>query len=406
MKRAASNLLLRIPLLVVSALSLFSGPARAENPRVTGATDFWFLYEQETTFFARTYAVQGYNSDPMLWLYDANGTLLAANDDYYGLQSRLELVIPAGWYRLRAGVCCGNPDAWYQWVQYDLSTNGIAVEPTTTTVETTTTSTTTTTEPETTTTSTTTTTEPPTTTSSVSSTTVVDTTSVSTTTVQETVPQTVVVTTTTQETVPQTTTTQETVAQTTTTVESTATNPPVEVETSTTLNSVESLPSNQNINVTTTSETVVQKSTTTTPATTTTESLPPLRPVATTTTTTELAPTTTTTTTIPPSVPLSEELNTIASPETTQEEAVAIFASLEVSQLTEQEVAVLVQTLNTASDEVKEAFEQEINVYGGQFDDYVPTGSTVPVGTRRVIVAATGVLFAMPTTSATTTRRK
>ncbi|NDF97294.1 MAG: SDR family oxidoreductase, partial [Proteobacteria bacterium] len=56
---------------------------------------------------------------------------LAQNDDHYGLQSRLEVQVEPGWYRLRAGVCCGNPDAWWSGVQYDLEANVEAVVPTT-----------------------------------------------------------------------------------------------------------------------------------------------------------------------------------------------------------------------------------------------------------------------------------
>lgn len=56
--------------------------------------------------------------DSMLWLYDSNGTLLAANDDSftehtggYSLASTIRISLPAGDYRVRAGVCCGDPTA-------------------------------------------------------------------------------------------------------------------------------------------------------------------------------------------------------------------------------------------------------------------------------------------------------
>ena len=402
MKRRASRLLLRLPLLVVSALSFFSGPVKADTTEVTGATDYWFQYEAETVFFARTYAIAGVGSDPMLWLYNSDGQNLAQNDDHYGLQSRLELTVPAGWYRLRAGVCCGNPDAWWQGVRYTLEVSGTLSVPSTTTTSTTTT----TTEPETTTTTSTTTTSTTTTSTTVPETTTSTSTTVQETTSTSTVPETTTASTTT--TVPETsttsTTTSTTIADVVTTTEVLPTTTTTSVDEVLVISpTITTLPSNQNINTTSTSQIVSTTSTTFQP-TTTSEFLPPLKPVATTTTVVEPVPTTSTT--IPPAVPMSEELNAIASEETTKEEAEAIFATLEVSELSEQEIAVLVNTLNTASDEVKEAFEQEINIYSGQFDDYVPTGSAVSVGTRRVIVAATGVLFAMPTASATTTRRK
>ena len=56
--------------------------------------------------------------DSMLWLYDSNGVLLAANDDSftdhtggYSLASTIRISVPAGEYRVRAGVCCGDPTA-------------------------------------------------------------------------------------------------------------------------------------------------------------------------------------------------------------------------------------------------------------------------------------------------------
>lgn len=56
--------------------------------------------------------------DSMLWLYDGEGTLLAANDDSftdhtggYSLASTIRILLPAGEYRVRAGVCCGDPAA-------------------------------------------------------------------------------------------------------------------------------------------------------------------------------------------------------------------------------------------------------------------------------------------------------
>ncbi len=43
--------------------------------------------------------------------------------------------------------------------------------------------------------------------------------------------------------------------------------------------------------------------------------------------------------------------------------------------------------MSDAPDEVKEQFEEQINIYGGQFDSYVPIGSVIPVGQRRTVVA-------------------
>jgi hypothetical protein len=58
-----------------------------------------------------------------------------------------------------------------------------------------------------------------------------------------------------------------------------------------------------------------------------------------------------------------------------------------VDELSEQQLEALSETLSVAPPEVKEAFENNINVYSGKFDSYVPTGSKIPVGERRVLVA-------------------
>jgi hypothetical protein len=38
---------------------------------------------------------------------------------------------------------------------------------------------------------------------------------------------------------------------------------------------------------------------------------------------------------------------------------------------------------------VREAFEEEVDVFKAGFDDYVPLGSNIPVGTRRTLIAIT-----------------
>lgn len=82
---------------------------------VTAATDFWFSVAEQTDFTVSTQEIPGIGSDPHLWLYNDQGAQLAANDDYFGLQSYIAISIPPGAYRVRAGICCGNPDAWPTW---------------------------------------------------------------------------------------------------------------------------------------------------------------------------------------------------------------------------------------------------------------------------------------------------
>lgn len=58
---------------------------------------------------------------------------------------------------------------------------------------------------------------------------------------------------------------------------------------------------------------------------------------------------------------------------------------------------------SNASDEEKRAFEQQVDLFSGAYDNYVPLGSKITVAQRRVVVAATAVLFILPTPS---TRRR
>ena len=111
----------------------------------TGANDFYFELEAGTTFTIQATAQQ-YGIDSMFWLYDSNNQVLAANDDFYGLDSYISYnVQEAGTYRLRTGVCCGDPNRWYG-NSYTVETNSLPTGvPSTTTTSTTTTTTSTTT---------------------------------------------------------------------------------------------------------------------------------------------------------------------------------------------------------------------------------------------------------------------
>jgi hypothetical protein len=74
------------------------------------------------------------------------------------------------------------------------------------------------------------------------------------------------------------------------------------------------------------------------------------------------------------------------------DQATEIFDAVDTEQLTESEAAAIVDAVQDAPDEVREAFEEEINVFEGAFDSYVPTGSEISVSERRVVVAASAVL--------------
>lgn len=77
-------------------------------------------------------------------------------------------------------------------------------------------------------------------------------------------------------------------------------------------------------------------------------------------------------------------------------QAEAVFEALSVSELSNTQIEALVEAVQEAPTEVREAFEDTINVFGEGFDDYVPLGSNVPVGTRRTLVAIGAVLTMLP----------
>lgn len=82
--------------------------------------------------------------------------------------------------------------------------------------------------------------------------------------------------------------------------------------------------------------------------------------------------------------------------ELSDDQVAELINSIVPEALSDEQAAALSEALSSAPDSVKEEFEQQINVFGGQFDTYVPTGSKVSVGARRVIVAAAAASFATP----------
>jgi len=80
----------------------------------------------------------------------------------------------------------------------------------------------------------------------------------------------------------------------------------------------------------------------------------------------------------------------------TADQATEIFATVDTGELTGEQAQAIVDAVQDAPTEVKEAFEEEINVFEGGFDNYIPTDSVVSVGVRRVVVAATTVSFVLP----------
>ena len=93
----------------------------------------------------------------------------------------------------------------------------------------------------------------------------------------------------------------------------------------------------------------------------------------------------------------------VASPEVltaiTGEQAQQLFQQIEPAQLSEDMAAVIADTLNNPDvpDEVKQAFENTLNIFGNNgFSKYIPLGSVVNVAVRRTIIAGTTILVALP----------
>jgi len=331
---------------------MLSSSVSAENPIITRPTDIWFEYTEPTQFVAQTYQSEGYPSDPQLWLYTDTGELIVSNDDYNGLQSYLSVELQPGRYRLRAGTCCWQPDVWRDgttWnVQYELGYGQGAVATTLVSLPTTTLPQATTTDPPRT---TTTSTFPPTTTTEQTTTT----TEVSTTT---------------------TTTTLVPVVSSTSVAPSTT-----ELQTTTST----SAPS-----------TTTTSSSTSMPPTTTLPIPEPTLPV----------PIPTSTSTIPPNITEEQAAEIALNPEVlatiTADEATEVFEALVIEDLTDEQLEELVASVQEAPTEVREAFEDTVDIFSGELDTYVPLGSTVPVSTRRTLVTLAAVTMA----AAATTRMK
>jgi len=71
------------------------------------------------------------------------------------------------------------------------------------------------------------------------------------------------------------------------------------------------------------------------------------------------------------------------------QEAEQIFEALDVAELTDAQTEQLIEAIESAPLEIREQFEDTIDIFGEGLDDYTPTGSNIPVGERRTLIAAT-----------------
>ena len=71
----------------------------------------------------------------------------------------------------------------------------------------------------------------------------------------------------------------------------------------------------------------------------------------------------------------------------TPQQAVEIFESLDVAELSSEEKDAVTEAVQYAPLQVRQAFEDTIDIFSDDFGDYVPLGSSVPVNTRRTLIA-------------------
>ena len=429
-------------------LAFFAFPVNASTYIASSDNrDFYFASQEPMTLTIRTYAQQ-YGIDSMLWVYDDQNTLITANDDWFGLDSFISFqMTPNVNYRLRAGVCCGDPNRWYG--------NTYVIQPSMAPINT----------PETTTTLETTTTIAP----------------------FLNAPQNVVVTSVNEDKVYLSWD------------ESNVSNTQVEryaiffsnddwqsgfaISSTTTSAVVENLQpdteykfkirsDNDSLSVYSDWSQEVSARTSPLPTTTTTTTEPPatttttVAPIVTTSTTTSTTTTTlalvttttqavtttlpvqttlpatttipTTTTTIPVAgvdqevleainnisnlnpVAIINAVNNIISNGVSEEEAVLLstqpevlnsisadqakelFSEISVSNLTTEQEKELILAVTSAPDSIKKEFENEIDIFAEGLDEYVPTGSTIDVGARRAIIAVTAITTSITITAPST----
>lgn len=217
-------------------------------------------------------------------------------------------------------------------------------------------------------------------------------------------------------------TTQPVIPTTTTSSTTTTTEAPT-TTTSSTTTSAPSTTSQPPTTTTSSSTTSVPETTTTTSSTTTsTTTSVPLPPgttssiqipstttsVATSTSTTTTSTTVLASTTTIPSeekplqdIPAEKVAEAVISQieDATDEELETFFEELNMASLTVEQQNAVAEALSDAPEDVKKVFEETVNIFGEGFDSYTPVGSNVTVRERKVIIAATGVLFMAPTVS-------
>jgi hypothetical protein len=71
----------------------------------------------------------------------------------------------------------------------------------------------------------------------------------------------------------------------------------------------------------------------------------------------------------------------------TPAQAEQLFTQITPTELSPDEAEAVVEAVQEAPNSVREAFESVLNIFQGFADNYVPLNSTVPVSTRRALIA-------------------
>jgi hypothetical protein len=86
-----------------------------------------------------------------------------------------------------------------------------------------------------------------------------------------------------------------------------------------------------------------------------------------------------------------EAVEALSSPEVLQEisksDAVELFSAIDESAISEEEAAAIVAAVQGAPTEIRETFEDTVDIFAGNFDEYVMVDSKINVGDRKTLVA-------------------
>lgn len=114
--------------------------------------------------------------------------------------------------------------------------------------------------------------------------------------------------------------------------------------------------------------------------------------------TTTIPETATTIPTIQPGISNQQALQQVTNPSVVESlstaEATVLFAALDEESVTDDQAALIVQALDQAPDEVKKAFEENVNVFSGIWSSYKMVGQTITVAERVTLVAVANTMGA------------